>query len=161
MRKAKFNRAETYKVEIWDGYFKPTVSGAYRFFLSAAENAELYLSTVPDTNSTANLSKIAYFYGSSNYETPFYNESQRSEYIPLEKDRLYLINAFRGFTGGDVNNFWVGLEVPCDIPSVKSQSSTQLMDIRFTPDREVQELRILNWKKPGKFKIVVAARNPE
>ena len=120
---------------------------------------ELYLSTVPNTKDTSNLKKIAFYYSDSNYEAPYYNTSQRSDYITLQKDQYYLLNAFRScYTWG--SHFWIGVEAPSNVSNPRSIGSVQLLDIRFNTFRETQELRIYNYTKVGKFKIVVAARNP-
>ena len=145
---------------MWDGYFKAPVTGKYRFYLSGHTLTELYLSNVSNSKNVSNLNRIAFYYQESTYEGPFYNESQRSANITLVKDQYYLLNAFRGaYTWG--SHFWLGVEVPSDVPTAKSVGSVQSLDITFKAAREMQELKIYNYNKLGKFKIVVAARNPE
>ena len=108
----------------------------------------------------SNLQKIAYYYGASSYEGPYYNYSQRSDYLLLQKDQYYLLNAFRTASNWG-SHFSVAIEVPSNVATPKSISSVQLLDIHFNTAREIQELKIYNYNKLGKFKIVVAARNPE
>lgn len=146
-------------LEAWDGYFKAPVDGNYRFYVSANCHSELYLSKVPNSPNTSDLEKIAYYYSCSTYEGPFYNDSQRSVNITLKKDQYYRINAFRNaYTWG--SHFWVGVEVPSEIATVKSVQSVQSLEINFETFRECQEIKIYNFKTIGTFKIVVAAKNP-
>ena len=155
-----FISEESNIVEVWDGYFKAPVTGKYRFYLSGRENADLYLSNVSNCKNTSNLQRIAYYYTPSTYEGPYYNDSQRSAYIDLQKDQYYLLNSFHSaFWWGSY--FSISVEIPSAVMNPKSMGSVQLLDINFQTFREIEELKIYNYKQVGKFKIVVAARNPE
>lgn len=135
------------------------MTGNYRFFIAGQTLYELYLSNVSNSKNISNLQKIAFYYTDSNYEAPYYNNSQRSDYIPLQKDQYYLLNAFRScYTWG--SHFWIGLEVPSNVYTQESIDSVQSLDISFNTSRETQELKIYNYQSVGQFKIVVAARNP-
>lgn len=150
---------EQYVVEVWDGLYKPTVSGPHRFFIAGMNQVELYLSVVPNSKSFSDLKLIAYYYSDSSYEAPYYNSSQRSAFITLDKDKYYMIVAFRScYNWG--SHFWVGVEAPSTLSNPRSIGSVQSLDVSFKTFRETQELKIYNYKTVGKFKIVVAARNP-
>lgn len=121
--------------------------------------SELYLSNVSNNNSVKNLQKVAYG-DYSNYESPYYRDSQRSANITLQKGQYYLMQAFRTFYNNDISHFSIGVEVPSNFSTMKSVGSVQSLDISFDKFRECQEIRITGYKSIGKFKIVVAARNP-
>lgn len=147
-------------MEAWDGYFKAPVSGLYRFYVAANTHSELYLSNVGNSPNISNLQKIAFDYSGSNYEAPYFYDSQRSVNITLEKDQYYRLNAFRSaYNWG--SHFWIGVEVPSDKATVKSVQSVQSLEINFQTFRECQEIKIYNFKTIGTFKLVLAAKNPE
>lgn len=146
-------------VEAWKGLFKAPSSGSYRFYLAADDNSELWLSTVPNSIDPSNLNKIAYFYSYTAYSRFDTNDSLTSEPITLQKDQYYLINAFRN-QGSGASHMWVGAQVPYDQWSPLKMDSTQMINITYNPIKEMQRLKINNYKVMNKFRIVVQWKNP-
>lgn len=145
-------------VEAWKGMFKAPSTGTYRFFLAADDNSELWLSNTSNSLNSANLQKIAYYYSYTPYARFEQNSSLISEYISLEKDQFYLINAFRN-QGSGSSHMWVGVEVPYNESSPLKMDSTQLINISYNPIQEVQTLKVYNYKTISSFSLVVQSKN--
>ena len=146
-------------LEAWKGLFKAPATGDYRFFLAADDNSELWLSTVPNSIDPANLNKIAYYYSYTAYGRFDTNDSLTSEPIALQKDKYYLINAFRN-QGSGGSHMWVGAEVPYDKWSPLKMDSTQMINITYNPLKEMQRLKVNNYKTVNTFRIVVQWKDP-
>ena len=150
---------EQYIVEAWQAYFKAPFSGGYRFFLTSDDNSELWISNTSNSSDHSKLNKIASIYDYSQYEKPYYIDSQRSSYINLIAGDYYLINAFRNqYTGG--SHLSIAVEVPYTQWTPLSICSVQRIDISYNPIREIQQLVINNYKAVNQFKIVVQKRDP-
>jgi hypothetical protein len=47
--------SDTYYSQYFRGYFKAPTTGNYKFYLSGAESAQIWMSTVPKNTSRANM----------------------------------------------------------------------------------------------------------
>lgn len=145
---------------IYEGFFKPPIDGNYRFYVSGSYQMYLYLSTTANSTDKTKLTQIAtgeYIYNS--YGT-IKESVQISNFIALQKGSFYRIVLLRN-SPNYYTNIWTAVEISATItyPYASTYVAFYKIAISYTPQQEIQLLKIYNWNS-GTFKVVINGYNP-
>ncbi len=139
------------------GYLIPTVSGDYRFWITANYAAELRLSPSEDPAEAEVIDEIegTFTNGQVNAPAPFQWTTEGSETVTLEAGKAYFIEARhvqRTAEGGHVSVAWEGPDIEQQvIPGMNLAPA----NLNYAPRIEAQTLMVRRGTFPGGFIGVV------